>query len=182
LSGAYWDLFSTMVTMGPVQLPGKDRADKAYLLLRTKTKVFDNDLLAAMTHKKASCLYGKESGALSTQKEAFGACPDYNEWIGIGGSELHKATLDQRVTTFCEGVPGTLSGPGGPLALALLSSAQDQFTKVMSGLHKRVGEVKKRDEAMTIDVVHAIQDIWHAIWGKTDDPKQDVALLKWVRG
>jgi hypothetical protein len=45
------------------------------------------------------------------------------------------------------------------------------FSRFMSGLHKRVGEVKKRDEAMTIDVVHAIQDILHAEWGKTDDPK-----------
>ena len=36
------------------------------------------------------------------------------------------------------------------------------FSRFMSGLHKRVGEVKKRDEAMTIDVVHAIRDILHA--------------------
>jgi hypothetical protein len=31
----------------------------------------------------------------------------------------------------------------------------------MSGSHKAVGEVKKRDEAMMIDVVHTIQDILH---------------------
>jgi hypothetical protein len=93
-----------MVTMGPGQLWGKERADKAYLSSRTKTTVLKNDLLAAMMQEKSSCLYGKERGALSTQKEAFGACPNYNEWIRIGGAELHKATLDQRVTTFCEGV------------------------------------------------------------------------------
>lgn len=72
-----------------------------------------------------------EGGVLPTQKEAFGACPDYNEWIGIGGSESHKATLDQRVSTFCEGVRGTISGAGKPIALALLLSAQDQFTKMV---------------------------------------------------
>jgi hypothetical protein len=31
----------------------------------------------------------------------------------------------------------------------------------MSGLHKRVGEIKKRDEAITIDAVHAIEEILH---------------------
>jgi hypothetical protein len=45
------------------------------------------------------------------------------------------------------------------------------FLRFMLGLHKRVGEVKKRDEAMMIDVVHAIQAILHAEWGKTSDPK-----------
>jgi hypothetical protein len=100
----YWDLFSIMVTMGPGQLSGQARADKEYSSYQTKSTVFENDLLAAMTHEKPSCLYGKESGALSTQKEAFGACPNYNEWIGIGGSESHKATLDSRVSSFIAGI------------------------------------------------------------------------------
>jgi hypothetical protein len=33
-------------------------------------------------------------------KEAFGACPNYNEWIGIGRSKSQKATLDSRVTSL----------------------------------------------------------------------------------
>jgi hypothetical protein len=41
----------------------------------------------------------------------------------------------------------------------------------MAGLHKRVGEIKKRDEATTIDGVHAIEDILHSEWKKTDNPK-----------
>jgi hypothetical protein len=45
------------------------------------------------------------------------------------------------------------------------------FSRFMSGLHKRVGDVKKRGEAMTIGVVHAIQVILHAEWGKTYDLK-----------
>jgi hypothetical protein len=114
---------------GTGQLLGKNRADKVYLSSPTKTTLFENDLLAAMTHEKPSCLCGKESGVL---KEAFGACLDYNEeWIGIGGSGSHKATLDQRVSTFCEGVRGTISGGGEPLVLALLLSAQDQITKMV---------------------------------------------------
>jgi hypothetical protein len=86
------------------QLSGQARADKEYLSYRTKSTVFENYLLAAMTHEKPSCLYGEESGALSTQKEAFGACPNYNEWIGIGVSESHKATLDSRVSSFIAGI------------------------------------------------------------------------------
>jgi hypothetical protein len=45
-------------------------------------------------------------------------------------------------------------------------------SRFMSRLHKGVGEVEKRDEAMTIDViVHAIQDILYVEWGRTSDPK-----------
>jgi hypothetical protein len=44
------------------------------------------------------------------------------------------------------------------------------FSRFMSGLHKRVGEIKKRDEAITIDVIHAIEDILHSEWRKTNDP------------
>jgi hypothetical protein len=36
------------------------------------------------------------------------------------------------------------------------------FSRFIPGVHKRVGEMKKRDEATTINVVHAIQDILHA--------------------
>jgi hypothetical protein len=45
------------------------------------------------------------------------------------------------------------------------------FSQFMSGLQKQVGEVKKREEAMTIDIVNAIQDILHAKWGKTNEQK-----------
>jgi hypothetical protein len=45
------------------------------------------------------------------------------------------------------------------------------FSRFMSGLHKRVGEIKKRDEAITIDVVHAIQNLLKDEWTKTQDPK-----------
>jgi hypothetical protein len=45
------------------------------------------------------------------------------------------------------------------------------FSRFMAGLHKRVGEIKKRDEAITIDVVHAIEDILNSEWRKRDNPK-----------
>jgi hypothetical protein len=38
------------------------------------------------------------------------------------------------------------------------------FSWFMSGLHKHVGGVKKRDEAMTIDVVHTIESQLHEEW------------------
>jgi hypothetical protein len=67
--GVYWDLFSIMVTMGPEQLSGQALADKEYSSSRTKTTFFLNDLLAAMTHEKPSCLYGNGGGALLTKKK-----------------------------------------------------------------------------------------------------------------
>jgi hypothetical protein len=59
------------------------------------------------------------------------------------------------------------------------------FSRFMAGLPKRVGEIKKRDEAITIDVVHAIEDILHSKWRKTDDPKvkQRIAEMRvWFIG
>jgi hypothetical protein len=59
------------------------------------------------------------------------------------------------------------------------------FSRFMSGLHKRVGEVKKRDETMTIDVVHAIQDILHSEWNRTSDSKikrQIAEMGTWIIG
>jgi hypothetical protein len=50
----------------------------------------------------------------------------------MGGVDYHKTLLDTRVSMFCSGIRGSLSGPGGTLALALLASAKDQFTKLTS--------------------------------------------------
>ncbi len=44
---------------------------------------------------------------------------------------------------------------------------------------------KKRDKAMRIDVLHAIQTILHAEWGKTSDPKikrQIAEMGTWIIG
>jgi hypothetical protein len=60
------------------------------------------------------------------------ACPSNKEWIGMGGVDSHKMLLDTRVSTFCSGIRGSLTGPGGTLALALLAAAKDQFTKLTS--------------------------------------------------
>ena len=36
----------------------------------------------------------------------------------------------------------------------------------MEGIHKRVGEVKKQDEAITIEILHAINNLLEADWRK----------------
>jgi hypothetical protein len=59
------------------------------------------------------------------------------------------------------------------------------FSRFMSGLHKRVGEIKKRDKAISIDAVHAIEDVLHSEWRKMDDPKvkQRIAEMGvWIIG
>jgi hypothetical protein len=59
------------------------------------------------------------------------------------------------------------------------------FSCFMSGLHKHVGEVKTWDEAMTIDIVHAIQDILHSEWNRTSDLKikhQIAEMGTWIIG
>jgi hypothetical protein len=41
------------------------------------------------------------------------------------------------------------------------------YSRFMAGLHKRVGEVRKPDKALTIDEVHAIENILEAEWKNT---------------
>lgn len=45
------------------------------------------------------------------------------------------------------------------------------FTRFMSGLHKHVGEVRKQDEAVTIDVMWEIKRILQAEWERATDVK-----------
>jgi hypothetical protein len=132
-----------MVTMSPCQLTGKERADKAYSSSRTQTTVSENNLLAAMTHEKPECLYGKTTGERSTQTDIFRACPSYKEWAGMGGVDSHKTLLDTRVSTFCSGIRGSLTGPGGTKALALLAAAKDQFTKLTIFIDRFYQELTK---------------------------------------
>jgi hypothetical protein len=39
----------------------------------------------------------------------------------------------------------------------------------MSGLHKQVGEIKKRDKAVRIDVGHALDGLLHSEWRERND-------------
>ena len=44
------------------------------------------------------------------------------------------------------------------------------FNRFMAGIHKRVGEIKRQDEPVTIDVLHAVDALLEAEWRRTDDP------------
>eukprot|EP00978_Attheya_sp_CCMP212_P029405 scaffold104358_cov48-Attheya_sp.AAC.1 len=50
------------------------------------------------------------------------------------------------------------------------------FSRFMSGLHKRVGELRKQDEPLSIDVVHAAAHILEVEWtrAKTKDQKKRI--------
>jgi hypothetical protein len=41
------------------------------------------------------------------------------------------------------------------------------FSRFMAGLHKRVGEVRKPDKALTIDEIHAVEKILEAEWKRS---------------
>ena len=38
------------------------------------------------------------------------------------------------------------------------------FTRFMTGIHKRVGEIKRQDEPITIDVLHAVDVFLEREW------------------
>ena len=45
------------------------------------------------------------------------------------------------------------------------------FSRFMEGLHKRVGENRKQDEPITIDVLCALEEIIEREWSKSDRPE-----------
>jgi hypothetical protein len=55
--GNFWDLFSVLVSMRPKGLSGKERADEQHSSERIKTAIFENNLLASMSHTRPTCLY-----------------------------------------------------------------------------------------------------------------------------
>jgi hypothetical protein len=44
------------------------------------------------------------------------------------------------------------------------------FNRFMTGIHKRVGEIKRQDEPVTIDVLHKIDELLEMEWNRTEDP------------
>jgi hypothetical protein len=53
------------------------------------------------------------------------------------------------------------------------------FTRFAVGIHRRVGEIKKQDEAVTIDVLHACERILEVRWrtAMNDEERRDIARL-----
>jgi hypothetical protein len=58
-SGIFWDMYSCLVNMRPKGLSGKERADEQHSSELISTTMFENNLLAAMSHVHPICLYGK---------------------------------------------------------------------------------------------------------------------------
>jgi hypothetical protein len=82
-SGMFWDLFSSLVSMRPKGLSGKERADEQYSSERIKTTIFENNLLASMSHTRPACSYAKGGiGMLVDIEDDFGACESHAaQWI-----------------------------------------------------------------------------------------------------
>jgi hypothetical protein len=59
------------------------------------------------------------------------------------------------------------------------------FSRFMNGVHKRVGEIKRQDEPITIDVLHSIESILETEWRRTNDPisrKRTAEMGAWLIG
>jgi hypothetical protein len=52
--------------------------------------------------------------------------------------------------------------------ISKVATHQFWFSRFMSGLHKRVGELKKQDEPLSIDVIRAAGDILELEWTKAN--------------
>jgi hypothetical protein len=59
------------------------------------------------------------------------------------------------------------------------------FCRFAAGIHRRVGDVKKQDEAVTIDQMHVMEKLLEKRWrgAKTEVEKRDTARLRaWILG
>jgi hypothetical protein len=69
--------------------------------------------------------------------------------------------------------------------ISRVSTHQFWYSRFMHGVHKRVGDVRKPDEIITIDVLHAIDIILEGEWkaAQTPETKQRVCELgAWMMG
>lgn len=57
---------------------------------------------------------------------------------------------------------------GNKMWISTSISHQFWFTRFMGGIHKRVGEVKRQDEAFTIDIIHQIKQLLEQEWGRIE--------------
>jgi hypothetical protein len=69
----------------------------------------------------------------------------------------------------------------------MLSVATHQFwcSRFMHGVHKRVGEVRKPDKIITIDVLHAVDKTLDKEWATAKTPEQKRRIRKmraWMVG
>jgi hypothetical protein len=65
------------------------------------------------------------------------------------------------------------------------STHQFWFSRFMTGVHKRVGQVRKPDKEVTIDVIHAVDRILESEWEnarKTDEKKRIAEMGAWFIG
>jgi hypothetical protein len=126
--GNCWDLFSVLVSMRPKGLSGKERADKQHSSERIKTTIFENNLLASMSHTRPACLYAKGGiGTLVDLEAGFEACKSHAQWIA--GVKLMKKVLGKQLKDFTSGVLGNMKsrGEGNGLDKALLSEVKAQW-------------------------------------------------------
>ncbi len=59
------------------------------------------------------------------------------------------------------------------------------FSRFMGGVHKRVGQVRKPDRVLTIDIIHAVDRILESEWEnaqRVDERKQIAEMGAWFIG
>jgi hypothetical protein len=117
----------------PQGLSGKERADEKYALERIQVSTLENNLLAAMSHSQAACMYAKGGvGTLVELEEGFRACTSYSQWIS--GVDSTKKVLEKQPKDFTIGIVGSMvpSSGGNALAKLLMSEVKAQWYELMS--------------------------------------------------
>jgi hypothetical protein len=110
------------------------KTDKMYSAKRINSTQLDNDLLAAMTHKRLDVLYAKKvGGELGALEDGFVGCPSYKAWIT--GTESYWSKLTKDLKQFYTAVEGSIAKGGmsyRSLALSRIGDVKTQWSTLCS--------------------------------------------------
>jgi hypothetical protein len=101
-------------------------------------------------------------------------CPGQNEeYVQWGTFRKTRSTVTNISQAGLEGLSETIGAyERKRMWISKVATHQFWFTRFMGGLHKRVGELKKQDEPLSIDVVKAASHILEREWARAVTPAQ----------
>jgi hypothetical protein len=173
--GVFWDLLSVLISMGPKEQSGKDRAEEEYAATRIKSTISENDLAASMSHVKPKLLYGRV-----TREQGFGcAIPSRDAWVGKGVTSIKK-TLSTYLDDYVSGINGHVTGTsngGDGLARALLSQVSAHWLSLTEHFGKFYDDLVDISNFSKPTAHLLVGRSSHAIWDDMRRYRSRIALL-----
>jgi hypothetical protein len=112
-----------------------------------------------------------------------GRYAEYVQWETFRRSRLMVTNISQ---AGAGGLAGVIGAYGKNRSwISQVSTHSFWFSRFITGIHKRVGEIRKQDEPMTIEVLHAIDKILESEWQRgpgKEEQRRIAEVGTWVIG